>query len=514
LNIIEAIEDRTFLGALPVFQDLATWRPWLAFLRAVYGLPMDEADLALFARHTGRTAPRAGGYPEAVVCVGVQSGKSRIAATVAVFEAAQALARARDAERDDRGLTLPLVAQDARNAQRALFGYALEALDEIPELKREQTRETEDLRTLGGRVSVSVYPCRPAAIRGLRAPAVVIDELAFFTTTDGRPTDFEMLRAARGRVATTGGKILILSSPYAQFGALWDLHRRHYGRDDSSTLVWVAASADMNPTIPADYLARMAEEDPEAYRSEFLGEFRAGVTTLLDPDALAACVAEGERESPPDRGRDYFGFVDAASGSGKDAFTVAISHSTAQRAVLDVVRAWPPPFNPGGVIAEAAAVLKRYGLREATGDRYAPGFVSEGFRAHGITYKASELDRSAIYLELLPLVNARRALVLDVPELLRELRGLERRRGTSGRDRVDHRPGSHDDRANAAAGALVLAAEPAVEPARMYHALTGALISPAPRPHAAGFWEALRNGTPVPDPALAWAAESAARKER
>ena len=39
-----------------------------------------------------------------------------------------------------------------------------------------------------------------------------------------------------------------------------------------------------------------------------------------------------------------------------------------------------------------------------------------------------------------------------------DINNLERRRGTAGRDRVDHRPGSHDDRANAAAGALALAA--------------------------------------------------------
>ena len=44
-----------------------------------------------------------------------------------------------------------------------------------------------------------------------------------------------------------------------------------------------------------------------------------------------------------------------------------------------------------------------------------------------------------------------------MPDLLRELRGLERRRGATGRDRVDHAPGQHDDRSNAAAGALVLA---------------------------------------------------------
>jgi hypothetical protein len=43
------------------------------------------------------------------------------------------------------------------------------------------------------------------------------------------------------------------------------------------------------------------------------------------------------------------------------------------------------------------------------------------------------------------------------PELLRELRGLERRSGGA-RDTVDHRPGAHDDRSNEAAIALVLAA--------------------------------------------------------
>jgi hypothetical protein len=86
--------------------------------------------------------------------------------------------------------------------------------------------------------------------------------------------------------------------------------------------------------------------------------------------------------------------------------------------------------------------------------------VSEAFRAHNITYEASARDRSAIDHELLPLVQSHRVRLLDHPELLRELRGLERRRGASGRDRIDHAPSAHDDRANAASGAVVLAATP------------------------------------------------------
>jgi hypothetical protein len=40
-----------------------------------------------------------------------------------------------------------------------------------------------------------------------------------------------------------------------------------------------------------------------------------------------------------------------------------------------------------------------------------------------------------------------------------QLTGLERRTTRGGRDLIDRRPGSHDDLANAVAGALVLAAE-------------------------------------------------------
>jgi hypothetical protein len=469
MNIERFLSDRRLLGALTPFSDPSTLTAWLAFTRAVYGLPMSAADLALFREHTRRSQPRAGGYPEAVAVVGVQSGKSRLAAAFADHAALVG----------EAGTYALLLGQDHRGAMRTLLHYAREPFEQLESFRADVERATADTLELRSGVSLAAYPCRPAAIRGLRACIVVIDELAFFTATDGRPVDTEMLRAARGRVATTGGKLIILSSPYAQTGALYELHRRHFGREESEVLVWQAASPAMNPTLPADYLARMAEEDPDAYRSEVLGEFRAGVTTLFDPDALAACLEPGPRERAPEPGIRYCSFIDAASGSGKDAFTAALAHRDGERVVLDCMRAWRPPFNPSGVIAEAADLLKRYGLSETSGDRYAPGFVSEGFRAHGIAYRASEKDRSALYLELLPGINARRCVLLDDPELLRELRGLERRRGSSGRDRVDHRPGSHDDRANSAAGALVaLLAQPVIA---MTIAPPAVIANPGPR---------------------------------
>ncbi len=56
------------MNVLALFDALhpqASWRAWRAFVAAVYGEPMDDAALDLFRRHTGRSEPRAGGYPEA-----------------------------------------------------------------------------------------------------------------------------------------------------------------------------------------------------------------------------------------------------------------------------------------------------------------------------------------------------------------------------------------------------------------------------------------------------------------
>ncbi|MBI4605859.1 MAG: hypothetical protein HY721_28165 [Planctomycetes bacterium] len=454
LSLLDALGDQRLFGAHPAFRDLESWSAWLVFLAAVYGLPLAPAEIEVFRRHAGRAAyaPPPGGWREVVAIVGRQSGKSRIAALIASFEAALS-----PREPDGTLAYALLIAQDLRGAQRALFDYVESYFTEVPILAGMVESRTQDVLTLENRVAVACYPCRPEAVRGLRARVVVLDELAFFRSGDYRPQDREMLRAVRPTLATTGGRLIVLSSPYGQAGALWDLHRRHYGQDAASTLVWQASAPSMNPTLPRDYLERMREEDPEAYRSEVLGEFRSGVATFFEPEALDAVVVRGRRELEPADGVRYSAFVDPSGGS-RDAFTLAVAHRDGERVVVDCVRAWRPPFNPSGVVAEAAKVLKSYGVSRVVGDRYAGEWPREQFRSHGVQYELSALDRSGLYLELLPLVNAGRVELPDVPDVLRELRGLERRRGSSGRDRVDHVPGAHDDLANAVAGAAHLVA--------------------------------------------------------
>ncbi|MCX6543783.1 MAG: hypothetical protein NTV05_05145 [Acidobacteria bacterium] len=486
LTFADAIADRHLFGALSHYRDVSPWHRWIVWSKAQDGATLTPEEVEIFTRHTGRAAyiPPAGGWAQAVVITGRQSGKTQTAGTLGAIAA---VTRAKPGE------YVILLAQDQRAALRTLFRAACEPFDKIPLFRARVRARRADSLELDNGVILAAYPCRPASVRGLRAALVVLDEAAFYRNSDNLPIDREMLTAVKPCLATTGGKLIVLSSPYGQSGVLYEMHRRAFGTDDPHSLVWQASAPEMNPTLPADYLARMEQDDPDAYRSEVLGEFRQGLSTLLDPDAIAACVADGVFERPFEPSVRYQAGGDAASGTGKDAFTVGIAGKVDDKSVLFALRAWKPPFNPSGVIAEISDLLKSYGLREITMDRYAAGFPIEQFRSHGVTVKPSTRDRSVIYLDFLPLVNAGRVVLLDQPDLLRELRGLERRRGPSGRDRVDHfGAGSHDDRANSAALALTLIGVHAPTGMQQFDPLSGRIIN--------GLYGDIeyRDGRPVP----------------
>ena len=140
-----------------------------------------------------------------------------------------------------------------------------------------------------------------------------------------------------------------------------------------------------------------------------------------------------------------------------------VTASPRRSAIATVIYERRPPFNPTGVVAEIADLLREYRIGSVTGDRYAASWVTEAFSKEGLTYCHSTRDRSAIYGEALPLFTSGRVRLLDSPRLVNQLISLERRTSPAGRDRIDHGPGPHrhDDIANAVCGALVGAARPA-----------------------------------------------------
>jgi hypothetical protein len=325
-------------------------------------------------------------------------------------------------------------------------------------LRRVVEDETQETITLKNRVSIEIHTASFRSTRGYTIVAALLDEIAYWPSEDAAEPDIEVINAIKPGMATIPGAMLLCaSSPYARRGALWEAHRKHFGKDSDPVLVWQAPTRTMNPTVAQSLIDEAMEADPASAAAEYLAEFRTDVETFVSREVVEAAVVAGRYELPRLEGVRYFGFVDPSGGS-SDSMTLAIAHREGERVILDAVRERKPPFSPDAVVAEFAALIKQYGCRFVRGDRYGGEWPRERFRTHGADYQIANKDRSAIYVELLPLLNSGRADLLDHARCVTQFCQLERRAGR-GRDVIDHPPGGHDDLCNAVAGALVAAGD-------------------------------------------------------
>ncbi len=461
ISILDAIADEHLLGASfrPkkrfLFGDQDTWRSWKVFLAALFGLPISEHDLDIYRRCTGRIEPPAAPFTEAHAAVGRRGGKSRIAAAVAVYQAC--FRDYSDLAPGEVGV-LPVIAADRKQAQ-VVFGYISALLDNSPLLSSMVVERLKESIELNNRTRIEVFTSSYIAVRGRTLIGCVVDEEAFLgSSTDSVNPDTEIFNAIRPGMASVPGAILLgISSPYAKRGELWRNFKEHFGKESSDVLVWKAKSREMNPDLSKAFVAAAYVRDAASARAEFGAEFREDIQGFLSPEIIDACTMHGRRELPP-FGENYRAFVDP-SGGAADSMTLAIAHWDEVRkvAVLDMVREKTAPFSPEQCVQEFAAELKRYKLHEVTGDRYGGEWPREEFRKIGVEYRVSELTRSELYLELLPGMTSGQCQLLDNERLKNQLLTLERRTGRVGKDTVDHAPGSHDDLANAMAGAIVAA---------------------------------------------------------
>ncbi|WP_240756704.1 hypothetical protein [Roseicella aquatilis] len=453
MNILEAMDSEELFA--PHFRG-DSWDAWRSFLAGLFALPMTDAQLARFRQHTGRSTAPAVPFKEAALICGRRAGKSRILAAVAVY-----LAAFRDygphlapGER----ATVAVIAADRRQA-RTIFRYIIGLFGAVPVLADLVEREAAEVLDLTNGVTIEIHTASYRVTRGYTLAAALADETAFWRSDEGANPDTEILAALRPGLASIPGAMLLLaSSPYSKRGALYDAFRRHFGHDDARVLVWQAPTAAMNPRIDPEIIREAYESDPQSAAAEYGAQFRDDIAAFVSREVVDACIVPGRHELPRVSGVRYVAFVDPSGGSA-DAMTLGIAHAEGDRVLLDCVREVRPPFSPDVVAQDFAGLLKAYGLDTVTGDRYGGEWPRERFRAHGIEYQPAEKPKSDLYRELLPLLNAHRAELLDLPRLTGQLVSLERRTARGGRDSIDHPPAAHDDLANSAAGALVLAAQ-------------------------------------------------------
>ena len=193
-----------------------------------------------------------------------------------------------------------------------------------------------------------------------------------------------------------------------------------------------------------------------AAASEWDAEFRADLVGFLDDAVIDAAIDRARPlELPYRQGEFYRAYTDSAGGAiGGDSYSFCIAHKEDNKYVIDVIRGRPGPFDPQEVTSEYAKLCKEYRVSTVVGDLYAHQWTMQAWRDQGVTYTASDINASMLYMEALPLFSRGMVSLPNHPVLLRELRLLERIPGRVGRDQVTHPRNAHDDLANATCGCL------------------------------------------------------------
>jgi hypothetical protein len=452
---IGAVSILGMFDALKPFKPKASWASWRAFIAALFALPMSEAERKVYAACTGRTELPEAPAREADVIVGRRGGKDRISSFLAVI-----LASCRDYSpylADGQRGYLPVIAAD-RKQSREIMSY-LKGLYALPQFAHLVESQTGEQIRLTNRVTIEIFTSSYRTARGYTLVGAICNEIAFWRNEESKNPDEEIMKAIRPGMATIPGALLIrLSSPYARKGVLFAQYERHYGKPGDN-LVWKAPTLLMhpgNPQVEAE-VERAYRDDPVSADAEYGGEFRKDLEAFVTRELIEAVTVKGRYELPPRQDREYDAFVDVSGGS-VDSFTLSIGHFDKKtgKAIQDVFREWPAPFDPEVVVGECVSDVKRYGVRFVKGDKYAGEWPRAMFRQHGVGYVPSDDTKNDLYRDFLPLVNAQLVELLDIPEIAKQLIRLERRTTRGGRQTIDHPPGEHDDAANVTAGGMVL----------------------------------------------------------
>jgi hypothetical protein len=442
-------------------------------LIAIAGEELTPSERAIFRTVTNREREPAEPVEEFWGVIGRRGGKTRAMAVLGAFVAACVDHRHVLAP-GERGI-LPIIAVSTVQAATA-FNFVSGIFAAVPDFKGPVESQTADTISLASGVDIQVRPASYRSTRGLTAVAAICDEIAYWRNDDSANPDREILEALRPSLATTRGLLVAISSPYAKRGELYGMFKRRFGPDGHpAILIAKASSRSMNPSLSPKVVARAYEEDPASAAAEYGAEFRSDIEQFISREAIEACISTGVKARAPVVGIRYVGFCDPSGGT-SDAMAMPIAHQDGNLVVLDCLVERTPPFSPDSLCREFAVTFQAYGLSKIFGDRFAGEWPREGFGRYGIEYEPCTRTKSEIYAALLPLINSGRADLLDDKALIGQMLNLERRVSWGGRDAVDHAPGTHDDRINAAAGALVgLSEAPSLTQAGFFDLITSDL---------------------------------------
>jgi hypothetical protein len=446
VNIIQFIEDPRLLNdrSLSPAQKMG--------LKAIYGLPLMDMELELFKQSAGFTEYPGREFSEVDIIAGRRSGKSdKFASTIALYEAC---CREHKLSVGETGIVM-IVSSELKRQSRIVFDYCLGKLQRSPVLRKLIKKTTSDEICLTNGISIQVYPCNIARIRGASLVCFVGDECAWWRN-EGRNIDKEVLDAARPGLSFPFSKMIKISSPYMMRGETWSDYSRYWGKPGSPVLVLQGSTELFYPKFSKAKLEAARQRDPVAFDCEYMARFRSDLSAMYDPNIIDRAVNHDRPMELPfrDAARPYSAFVDVAGGGGKDSYAIAISHREDEKIIIDAIRSRAPKFNPEEVTAQYCDLLRSFGIGHVTGDKYSGDWASNTFEKFGISYRRAEKPKSELYLAAESVFNTGRVEMPDREKTITQLKALVRKVRSGGRDSVDTDSGQPEDEANVLCGCI------------------------------------------------------------
>jgi hypothetical protein len=446
-TIIQAIESPQFFK--PLFKDITSWKNWLTFLKALYGLPLVEDEQELFKSCTQRDYTQGKSFEEAYCICGRRGGKSRVASFIAAFEAVFGGWQEK-LSKGERGWIF-CIATD-RDQARIVLDYSRAILGIFPDLiKREVSQEIE----LRNQITVAIKTCNFRAPRGFSTAVIICDELAFWRSEESSNPAAETITSLVPSLME-GGRLIGLTTPYGKFGYVYQIWKENFAKADSDILVWQAGTKTMNPSYSEKKIQKLISRDRTKFTAEFEATFREDIEAFLPEEMIRSAMTHGLL--PPEQGKRYFCFIDP-SGGRRDPMTLAIAYREGEKIILSRAEERRPPFDPTVVVKDFVEIMKAHGIRECMSDRYGGIWVESAFSKQGIRVRMSDLSASDLYLEFQPLLAMNRIELISDDRTCLQFQSLERQTRSGGKDLVTHPPGLHDDLSNAIAGACVCASK-------------------------------------------------------
>jgi hypothetical protein len=464
-SLSKAMHDPRLFGK--VFEAASFWT-WRTVAKLLDGIPLvEQREIDLFCECTGRLALPEPFKPvrRMAILAGRRAGKDRFLSAVAIWRAALCADWRRYASPGEQFVVI-LLGADKRQA--AILRRYCEGLARAPLLAPEVTRHTAEVIEFRNGSALEIAANDARLVRGRSAIAVLGSEAAHWKTSEhASNSDTEVVAGAEPSMAMApdGGVMILGSSVHRRAGYMYERYKALHGNDTAEDICWFAPSTTMNPRLPLQVIEKSLATDRAKASAEYLNVWREDSSDFLPPDAVQACTDAGVYERPPQSGCHYTAYCDGAGGTGTDSFAIAIGHRENDVIIIDAIRERKPRFTPSEVIAEYAALLHTYRIRELYADGYAFGFhADEWKRLGGITLIKPDRDTSENYLAALPFILAGRDRVRfpDNSTLRSQLTALERRPGSSStKEKVDHLPhaSAHDDVAAAVCGCLVAASD-------------------------------------------------------